>query len=42
MEAELREMGMTWGEAEKVAKQRDQWKDCTTAALNPNWGEDNR
>ena len=41
MEAELREMGMTWGEAEKVAKQRDQWKDCTTVALYPNPGEEN-
>ena len=36
MEPELREMGMTWGEAE-----RDKWKDFTTAALYPNRGEDN-
>ena len=25
METELREMGLTWGEAGKVAKDRDRW-----------------
>ena len=26
VETELREMGLTWGEAQKVAKDRDRWR----------------
>ena len=39
VETELREIGLTWGEAGKVEKDRDRWRRIV-AALCLTWGEE--
>ena len=40
METELKEINLTLGEAEKIAKNREEWKEIVRAALCPTRDED--
>ena len=35
VETELKEINLTWGEAEKIAKNWEEWKEIVRAALCP-------
>ena len=41
VEHELKEMGLSWGEAQATAKNRDKWKEVIAAALCPTGGSKN-
>ncbi len=40
-EAELEEMGLSWGEAQLAAKDRDRWRNIVDT-LSPIWGEEGK